>query len=117
VPLIEGNRFGSPELEAAISEYADALKEKEVDTVILGCTHYPFVREYLAKAFGPSVTIIDPAEATALQAKAELETRGLLRAEGRGSCTICFTGDVALGRRLAGRMLDPATCEFKQVTL
>jgi len=117
VPLIEGNRFGSPELQAAISEYADALKEKNVDTVILGCTHYPFVREYLEAAFGTDVTVIDPAEATARQAKAELEGRGLLRTQGQGSCTICFTGDVELGKRLAVRMLDPATCEFKQVTL
>jgi glutamate racemase len=117
VPLIEGNRFGSPELKAAIREYADALKAKEVDTVILGCTHYPFVREYLQEAFGPDVTIVDPAEATALQAKAELEACGLLRTEGPGSCTICFTGDAGMGKLLAERMLDPATCEFKQVKL
>ena len=117
VPLIEGNRFGSPELQAAINEYAEALKAKDVDTVILGCTHYPFVKEYLQKAFGPGVTIIDPAEATALQAKADLEARNLLCTEGQGSCTICFTGDVELGKRLARRMLDPATCEFKQIKL
>ena len=117
VPLIEGNKFGSPELQAAISEYADALKEKNVDTVILGCTHYPFVRAYLEEAFGPGVTVIDPAEATARQAKADLEARGLLRKSGEGGCTVCFTGDAALGKRLAERMLDPAVCEFKQVTL
>ena len=117
VPLIEGNRFGSPELKAAIREYADALKAKAVDTVILGCTHYPFVKEYLQEAFGPGVNIIDPAEATARQSKADLEARGLLRTEGPGSCTICFTGDVEMGKRLAERMLDPATCEFKQVKL
>ena len=117
VPLIEGNRFGSPELQAAIREYADALKEKNVDTVILGCTHYPFVKTYLEEAFGPGVTVIDPAEATAMQAKAELEHRDLLRTEGKGSCTVCFTGDAALGKRLAERMLDPATCAFQQVAL
>ena len=117
VPLIEGNRFGSPELQAAIGEYAEALREKGVDTVILGCTHYPFVKEELQVAFGPGVAIIDPAEATALQAKADLEARDLLRTEGQGSCTICFTGDVELGKLLAGRMLDLKTCAFKQVKL
>ena len=117
VPLIESNRFGSPELQAAISEYAEALKAKDVDTVILGCTHYPFVKEYLQEAFGPGVTIIDPAEATARQAKADLKARGLLRTEGQGNCTICFTGNVELGKLLAGRMLDLATCEFRQVKL
>ena len=117
VPLIEGNQFGSPELQAAIHEYADALKEKNVDTVILGCTHYPFVRENLQEAFGPGVTIIDPAEATALQAKADLEARGLLRRSGQGGCAVCFTGDASLGKRLAERMLDLSACEFKQVKL
>jgi glutamate racemase len=117
VPLIEGNRFGSPELQAAIGEYAEALKAKDVDTVILGCTHYPFVKDELQAAFGPGVAIIDPAEATALQAKADLKARGLLRTEGQGSCTICFTGDVELGKLLAGRMLDLKTCAFKQVKL
>jgi glutamate racemase len=117
VPLIEGNRFGSPELQAAIGEYAAALKAENVDTVILGCTHYPFVKAELQEAFGPGVAIIDPAEATALQAKADLEARNLLRTEGKGKCTICFTGNVELGKLLAGRMLDPAACAFKQVKL
>ncbi|MBQ9697287.1 MAG: glutamate racemase [Acidaminococcaceae bacterium] len=117
VPLIEGNRFGSAELDAAIREYADALKAKNVDTVILGCTHYPFVREYLAEVFGPGVTLVDPAEATARQAKADLEQRGLLKTEGPGSCIIGFTGDLETGKLLAARMLDPATCEFREVVL
>ena len=102
VPLIEGNRFGSPELKEAIGQ---------------GCTHYPFVREYLEEAFGPEVTVIDPAEATALQAKADLEARNLLQTEGAGRCTICFTGDLEKGKLLASRMLDTGRCNFEQVRL
>ncbi len=117
VPLIEGNRFGSPELKEAIREYAEALQAKQVDTVILGCTHYPFVKSYLEEAFGPGVTVIDPAAATALQAKADLEARNLLQTEGPGHSTICFTGDVQKGKLLAERMLDLETCDFKQVKL
>ncbi|MBR6818775.1 MAG: aspartate/glutamate racemase family protein, partial [Acidaminococcaceae bacterium] len=117
VPLIEGNRFGSPELKEAIHEYAEALQAKQVDTVILGCTHYPFVKSYLEEAFGPGVTVIDPAAATALQAKADLEARNLLHTEGPGHSTICFTGDIQKGKLLAERMLDLETCDFKQVKL
>ncbi len=117
VPLIEKNRFGSLEMQAAIREYADALKGKNVDTVILGCTHYPFVKETLQDALGPGVAIIDPAEATALEAKADLEGRGLLRAKGPGKCTVCFTGNMELGKLLAKRMLNLDICEFKQVML
>lgn len=117
VPLIEGNRFGSPELKEAIREYAEALQAKQVDTVILGCTHYPFVKSYLEEAFGPGVTVIDPAAATALQAKADLEARNLLQTEGPGHSTICFTGDIEKGKLLAARMLNLETCDFKQIKL
>lgn len=117
VPLIETAQFGSPALWEAVREYAEVLKEKKADTVILGCTHYPFVREQIEEAFGSGVTIIDPAEATAKLTKEELERQGLLQTEGSGSCDICFTGDMELGKRLAARMLDPAACEFKQVKL
>ena len=117
VPLIEGNCFGSPELGAAISEYADVLKAKNVDTVILGCTHYPFVREDLAKAFGPGVTLVDPAIATARQARANLEQRSLLQTNGHGRCVVNFTGDLEKGKQLAARLLNPAICEFSEATL
>lgn len=117
VPLIENEQFDTPELAAAIREYAGRLQAHHVEAVILGCTHYPFVAEQLARAFGPSVTIVDPAEATAQRAKADLEARGLLRAEGTGRCTICFTGDVERGARLAARMLDPSACQFIRAEL
>ena len=118
VPLIEAARFAAPELEAAVREYTDRLKEKDVDTVILGCTHYPFIRTRVERAFGPRVTVIDPAEETALRAKRELQAAGLLREQGQGHCVIGFTGDVEMGRRLAQRMLDGAdACEFTQVRL
>lgn len=68
VPLIEGEKFGTPELKAAIHEYADKLREHHVDTVLLSCTHYPFVRKEIEEEFGPEVTILDPAERTAQDA-------------------------------------------------
>lgn len=73
VPLIEGEAFGSEELEQVIKNYAEELKAHTVDTVILGCTHYPFLFNELGEAFGPRVTIVDPAEATAVEAKKILE--------------------------------------------
>ena len=83
----------------------------------MGCTHYPFVKSYLEEAFGPGVTVIDPAAATALQAKADLEARNLLQTEGQGHSTICFTGDIQKGKLLAERMLNLETCDFKQIKL
>lgn len=117
VPLIEEERFGSPELAAAVSEYAAPLKERGVDTVMLSCTHYPFVAQDITDVFGPQVTIIDPAEDTVEHAKEDLVASGLARTEGEGSCEICFTSDMERGKRLAARMLSLERCRFKLVDL
>ena len=94
VPLIEGEKFGSPELKAAIHEYADKLREHNVDTVLLSCTHYPFVRKEIEEEFGPEVTILDPAERTTQDALENLEKQGLARTTGLGRAEICFTADL-----------------------
>ncbi|ADB48110.1 glutamate racemase [Acidaminococcus fermentans DSM 20731] len=117
VPLIEGEKFGSPELKAAIHEYADKLREHNVDTVLLSCTHYPFVRKEIEEEFGPEVTILDPAERTTQDALENLEKRGLARTTGLGRAEICFTADLERGRRLAARMLDLSKCGFHLIDL
>lgn len=117
VPLIEGERFGSPELKAAIKEYADKLRQHQVDTVLLSCTHYPFVRKEIEEEFGPEVTILDPAERTAQDALENLEKRGLARTDGLGRAEVCFTADLERGRRLAARMLDLSKCSFHLIDL
>ena len=66
--LIEQGDLDAPSLRAAIDEHCAALKSAEVDTVVLGCTHYAFVREQIEIAMGPRVQIIDTAEAVARQA-------------------------------------------------
>ena len=53
------------ELDAAVREYAAPLKEAEVDTVILGCTHYPMIRRVFERAFGRGTTLVFSADETA----------------------------------------------------
>lgn len=117
VPLIEAEKFGSPELKAAVHEYAEKLKVHDVDTVLLCCTHYPFIRKEVEEEFGPDITIMDPAEITAEIAKKDLEEKGLLKTEGKGRIQVCFTADVERGKRLTARMLDVNLCEFKLINL
>jgi glutamate racemase len=64
VPLIESATVGG-ELEAAVREYAAPLKEQQVDTVILGCTHYPMIRRVFERAFGRETTLVFSADETA----------------------------------------------------
>lgn len=117
VPLIEGEKFGSPELGAAIHEYVEKLKAHNVDTVLLSCTHFPFIRHEIEQEFGPGVTVLDPAEETTKNAKECLEKLGLNKTEGQGRAEVCFTADVERGRRLASRMLDLKKCDFHLIDI
>jgi glutamate racemase len=117
VPLIEGEKFDTPEMDAAVKEYTDILKAKHVDTVLLSCTHYPFLHKEIQAAFGPKVKVLDPAEMTTKDAEADLGRREMLNPDGDGRAEVCFTADVERAKRLAARMLDMKRCDFKEIDL
>lgn len=108
VPLIEGEKFDSPALIAAVKEYAEPLKSAGIDAVILSCTHYPFIKDLIEAEFGADVKVVDPAAATSSEAISVLKKAGLLRTEGEGSICICCTADIERVKRLTARMLPEA---------
>jgi len=63
VPLIEAGDLQGPELLAAAREYVAPLLAAAVDTVVLGCSHYPLLRPLLSQLLPPEVRLVDPAEA------------------------------------------------------
>ena len=65
MPLIEGDDPFAEETARAVREYAAPLKAAGVDTVILGCTHYPLIRPILQRVFGRDVTLVFSADETA----------------------------------------------------
>ena len=65
VPLIEAGDFGAPALRKAVQTYLDPLIRAEVDTIVLGCSHYPLLRPLLIDALPKGVKLVDPAMATA----------------------------------------------------
>lgn len=69
VEAVEAGRRDAPETAALIQACVDPLLAAGVDQIVLGCTHYPFLRPWLAAAAGPSVTLIDPAPAVARQTR------------------------------------------------
>ncbi|HBV96739.1 MAG: glutamate racemase [Peptococcaceae bacterium BICA1-7] len=77
VELVEMGRSDSPETIDLLKKYIDPLLEKEVDTIVLGCTHYPFLKETVQSVAGPGITIIDTGEAVARQVKRVIEKHGL----------------------------------------
>jgi len=83
VPLVEAGLSKSSQAREAVLEYAQPLKEALIDTLILGCTHYPFLTSYFAEYFGPQVKLINPAKATVLAAGQEMGRLNRLSRTGR----------------------------------
>lgn len=78
VPLVEAGKLDGEEVRQISATYLSPLIEAEVDTLVLGCTHYPFLWQVISRIMGPKVTIIDPALETVEEAKQVLEQKGLL---------------------------------------
>jgi len=77
VPLVEEGWANDGIVGIAARKYLSPLKEKKIDTVILGCTHYPLLKASVQRVMGRSVKLIDSAEETAKEAKNLLEECGL----------------------------------------
>lgn len=78
VKLVEKGKFKGPEVEETAVEYLAPIVEAEVDFLILGCTHFPYLRPVLAALMGENVKIINPAAATAANLKKILTELKLL---------------------------------------
>ncbi|MHB8174150.1 MAG: glutamate racemase [Nitrospirota bacterium] len=78
VPLVEEGRL-TGEITALIArEYLSPLKDKEIDTLVLGCTHYPLLKPAIGDVMGRFVTLIDSAHETAQEVRRALNKNGLL---------------------------------------
>ncbi|MCL6478584.1 MAG: glutamate racemase [Peptococcaceae bacterium] len=78
VELVESGRHDSPEAAILLNKYIAPLKDRGVDTIVLGCTHYPFLKDLVRSIAGPLITVIDTGEAVARQVLRVLEANGLL---------------------------------------
>ena len=77
VPLVEEGWWKDPVTEEVARRYTKELKNSGVDTLIMGCTHYPLLREVLEKVMGEGVRLVDPARETALELKRLLQEKNL----------------------------------------
>ena len=104
VELVESLQLDGPLAEATVRESLEPLLRAGADTVVLGCTHYPFLLPVLQKVAGPGVRFIDPAPAAARQLVRMLDAHGIPHtAEGSPSLrdvTIKSSGQSETARRL-----------------
>ena len=117
VPLIEAAAVDE-RLHGAVREYAAPLKEAQVDTVILGCTHYPLIRPVFERVFGRGTTLIFSAEETAREVAETLARKGIENGAGRDAlCTFLTTGSPADFRALGERFLQLPVETVRQVAV
>ncbi len=95
VPLIEAGALNTPDAHHAAHEYLSPLLAQEVDTVILGCTHYPFLKPLLQTISGGRLNFVDPAEATGRVVSQTLAAQDLYGCDGPGDTQIYTTADAA----------------------
>lgn len=79
VPLVESGQLDGAETQDAVREYIGPLVEQGIDTLILGCTHYPFLSPVIKEYVGAQATLIDPSQATIEELKVVLDGQQLLR--------------------------------------
>jgi glutamate racemase len=118
VPLIEGDDPYGEQTEEAVREYAATLKDSDVDTVILGCTHYPLIRPIFQRVFGRDVTLVFSAEETARGVSETLARKGIENDDTReGVYRFLTTGDPEAFREMGRRFLQLPIGQVERVTL
>ena len=106
VPFVEEGWFDHPALELVAREYLGPMILNGIDTLVLGCTHYPLMKPLLAQVLGPGVTLIDSADETARAVASALAEQGIAHAaNGRPTHRFAVSDDPARFTSVGGRFL------------
>lgn len=91
VPLVENGRFrrGDPVIETVAREYLEPLRQEGLDTLILGCTHYPLLTDIIREIMGPEVSLVNAGAESVHTLHDALARRQLLAPEGTGRALLC----------------------------
>lgn len=109
VELVERGKLAGPEVDAAIDEYTGAILQKNADVLVLGCTHFPFLRESLEKKIPSNVKVLDTGNAVARRVESLVTNSG-----GTGQLFIETTGDRAFWKKLIP-VLMPGYLKYQKI--
>jgi glutamate racemase len=106
VPLVEEGWFEHPAAELIAREYLEPLRRTAVDTLVLGCTHYPLLKPLLQRVMGPDVRLIDSGEETAVAVEQALREESLTAPAGATvSHRFAVSDDEARFRQVGARFI------------
>lgn len=117
VESIEAGRLDHPRTRAILRRNLQPLLERGIDTLVLGCTHYPLVKNAIAALCGPGVGIIDTGEPVARQLRRRLRATGTLnRGRGPGQLECLSSGDPRAAAAVARVLLGDPALEFRRLS-
>ena len=112
VPLVEEGWTDSPVVEMTTKAYLGSLKQSGIDTLILGCTHYPLLKKTIRNFMGRGVRLVDSAEETAREVAGALKKGALTRRNGKAIHSFFVTDApdrfIKVGRRFLGEKVESA---------
>ncbi len=112
VEFVERDQTTGDEVTILAERLLAPIREADVDALLLGCTHYPYLSRVISEVMGPDVVLVSSADETAFAVRDVLRERGELRTDTAGTHTFLSSGDVTwfadLGRRLLGPELVSA---------
>lgn len=116
VEFVEQGITSGPELMKAAEEYLGPIRQAGVDTLVLGCTHYPLLTGAISYVMGEDVTLVSSAEETAKDVYRTLVAHNLQRsAKSAPTLTFKATGDAESFEKLARRFLGPEVTKVEEI--
>jgi glutamate racemase len=118
VGFVEKGEVRGREISEEVGKYLHPLQKRNVDTVVLGCTHYPLIRDLIAETMGDNVQVISSDEEVAREVEENLLRRGYLRsAEKEPEYRFMCSGSVEQAIRLGRLFLGPEVASVEKVGL
>ncbi|MCX5710936.1 MAG: glutamate racemase [Candidatus Omnitrophica bacterium] len=115
VPFVEEGWLSGDVVASVAKTYLKPLKDAKVDTLILGCTHYPLLKPLIRKVMGPDVILIDSAKQVAMEVKDILSREDLLNKSGRGKHKFFVSDNPEWFSGLAQRFLGKPLKDVRRV--
>jgi glutamate racemase len=108
VSLVEEGWIDDEITRLTVRKYFAPLIEKDVDTIILGCTHFPVIKQLIQQEVGPSIQLIDSGQETARVVRKMITDKSMLRSEPAGQPFRCYVSDIpdkfdVVGTRFLGQ--------------
>ena len=100
-----------------LKECLKPIINNDVDTLVLGCTHYPFLKKFIKQVINTEMCLVDPAKATVKQAKKILEEQKLVNAHKNEYNSFFISGDPALFAEIANKLLGYKSGNFDRIIL